>query len=386
MIDSRISKKDKKFLRIALNLARRNVGLTGKNPSVGCVITYGDIILGRGNTQFNGRPHAEVMAIKQASEHFLYKKNKRKIKDINVYITLEPCAHETTSPSCAKEIIKFGANRVIYLKTDPDNRTNGKGKYLIEEAGIECFEAKIYETENADVLKGYLKQKKTGLPYVTLKIGSSLNGKIATKSGESKWITNSLCRKRVQLLRSENDGILIGKNSIIMDNPRLNLRDAFEIIKNKPVFILDTNFKLPSIGGLTLFDKLQRDRIHIITSKKPKNMSVKSSRFLKGVNIENIKSELGVLNIKEVLKIVSKMGVNRLMVEGGASVWTSFLKTGCFDEIVMFTGSKIINDSALSCFNDFLPPDTRLGDFPNLTLTSLQNWEDDIEARWEVRS
>ena len=386
MIDSRISKKDKKFLRIALNLARRNVGLTGKNPSVGCIITYGDIILGRGNTQFNGRPHAEVMAIKQASEHFLYKKNKRKIKDINVYITLEPCAHETTSPSCAKEIIKFGANRVIYLKTDPDNRTNGKGKYLMEEAGIECFEAKIYEPENADVLKGYLKQKKTGLPYITLKIGSSLNGKIATKSGESKWITNSLCRKRVQLLRSENDGILIGKNSVIIDNPRLNLRDEFEVIGNKPVFILDTNFKLSSIEDLTLFDKLERERIYIITSKKPKNMSIKSSRFLEGVTIENIKSELGFLNIKKVLKIVSKMGVNRLMVEGGASVWTSFLKTGYFDEIVMFTGSKIINDSALSCFNDFLPPDTRLGDFPNLTLTSLQNWKDDIEARWEVRS
>ncbi len=386
MIDSRISEKDKKFLRIALNLARRNVGLTGKNPSVGCIITYGDIILGRGNTQFNGRPHAEVMAIKQASEHFLYKKNKKKIKDINVYITLEPCAHETTSPSCAKEIIKFGANRVIYLKTDPDNRTNGKGKYLMEEAGIECFEAKIYAPENADVLKGYLKQTKTGLPYVTLKIGSSLNGKIATKSGESKWITNSLCRKRVQLLRSENDGILIGKNSVIIDNPRLNLRDEFEVIGNKPVFILDTNFKLSSIEGLTLFDKLERERIYIITSKKPKNMSIKSSCFLKGVNIKNVKSELGFLNIKEVLKIVSKMGVNRLMVEGGASVWTSFLKTGYFDEIVMFTGSKIINDSALSCFNDFLPPDTRLGDFPNLTLTSLQNWKDDIEARWEIRS
>ena len=386
MIDSRISKKDKKFLRIALNLARRNVGLTGKNPSVGCIITYGDIILGRGNTQFNGRPHAEVMAIKQASEHFLYKKNKRKIRDINVYITLEPCAHETTSPSCAKEIINFGANRVIYLKTDPDNRTNGKGKYLMEEAGIECFEAKIYGAENADILKGYLKQKKSGLPYVTLKIGSSLNGKIATKSGESKWITNSLCRKRVQLLRSENDGILIGKNSIIIDNPRLNLRDAFEIIENKPVFILDTDFNLPSIRTLTLFDKLKKEEIYILTSKKPKNMSIKSSHFLKGVNIKNIKSELGFLNIKEVLKIVSKMGVNRLLVEGGASVWTSFLKTGHFDEIVTFTGNKIINDSALSCFGDFLPTDTLLGDFPNLTLTSLQSWKDDIEARWEVRS
>ena len=159
MIGSHVSKKDKKFLKIAMNLARRNVGLTGKNPSVGCVITYGEIILGRGNTQTNGRPHAEVMAIRQASEHYLYKKND-KSKDINVYITLEPCAHETTSPSCAKEIIKFGAIRVVYLKTDPDSRTNGKGKFLMEQAGIKCLEAKIYENENSDILKGYLKQKK----------------------------------------------------------------------------------------------------------------------------------------------------------------------------------------------------------------------------------
>jgi riboflavin biosynthesis pyrimidine reductase len=115
-------------------------------------------------------------------------------------------------------------------------------------------------------------------------------------------------------------------------------------------------------------------------------MSTKSSNFLKGVNIKTAKSELGFISIKEVLKIVSKMGVNRLLVEGGARVWTSFLKTGFFDEIVMFTGNKIINDSALSCFNDFLPHDTQLGDFPNLTLTSLQNWKDDIEARWEVSS
>ena len=119
------------------------------------------------------------MAIKQASEHPFLKKQKN--KDINVYITLEPCAHETTSPSCAKEIIKFGANRVIYLATDPDIRTNGKGKSMMEKAGIECIETRVYERENSEILKGYLKQKKTGLPYITLKIGASINGKIATK-------------------------------------------------------------------------------------------------------------------------------------------------------------------------------------------------------------
>ena len=380
-----VSAEDKKFLKLALNLARRNVGLTGKNPSVGCVITFKDIILGRGNTQPGGRPHAEIMAIKQASEHHLFKR-KEKINDINVYITLEPCAHETTSPSCAKEIVKFGANRVIYLATDPDIRTNGKGKLLMEEAGIKCIESSIYRNENSEILKGYLKQKKTGLPYITLKIGASINGKIATKNGESKWVTNSLCRKRVQLLRSENDGILIGKNSIIIDNPRLNLRDQFDKIENKPIFILDTNFELSESENLSLFDKLGKEKVNIITNRETMKVASKVSDYFRGVNIEKTVKEQGFLNIEEILKIVSRMGVNRLLVEGGARVWTSFIKTGFFDEIVMFTGNSIINDSSISCFNDFLPLDTRLGDFPNLTLISLLKWKDNIEARWITNS
>ena len=380
-----VSAEDKKFLKLALNLARRNVGLTGKNPSVGCVITFRDIILGRGNTQPGGRPHAEIMAIKQASEHYLFKKN-RKINDINVYITLEPCAHETTSPSCAKEIVKFGANRVIYLATDPDIRTNGKGKLLMEEAGITCIKSSIYENENSEILKGYLKQKKTGFPYITLKIGASMNGKIATKNGESKWVTNSLCRKRVQLLRSENDGILIGKNSIIIDNPRLNLREQFDKIENKPIFILDTNFELSASENLLLFDKLGRDKVNILTNREPIDVDSKVSEFFEGVNIEKTAKEQGYLNIEDTLKIISRMGVNRLLVEGGARVWTSFIKTGFFDEIVIFTGNSIINDSSISCFNDFLPLDTKLRDFPNLTLISLLKWKDNIEARWIANS
>ena len=377
----RFSSQDKNYMKLAINLARSRKGLTGDNPSVGCVITFRDIILGRGNTQPGGRPHAEIMAIKQASEHHLFKK-KGKINDINVYITLEPCAHETTSPSCAKEIVKFGANRVIYLATDPDIRNNGKGKLLMEKAGIKCIQSNVYKNENSEILRGYLKQKKTGLPYITLKIGASMNGKIATKNGESKWVTNSLCRKRVQLLRSENDGILIGKNSIIIDNPRLNLRDQFDKIENKPIFILDTNFELSDSENLLLFDKLGREKVNIITNREPKDVASKVSDFFKGVNFEKSVKEHGLLNIEEILKIISRMGVNRLLVEGGARVWTSFIKTGFFDEIVMFTGNSIINDSSISCFNDFLPLDTRLRDFPNLTLISLLKWEDNIEARW----
>ena len=112
----------------------------------------------------------------------------------------------------------------------------------------------------------------------------------------------------------------------------------------------------------------------------------KVSDYFRGVNIEQTVKEQGFLNIEETLKIVSRMGVNRLLVEGGARVWTSFIKTGFFDEIVMFTGNSIINDSSISCFNDFLPLDTRLGDFPNLTLVSLLKWKDNIEARWKTNS
>ena len=381
MIESNVSREDKKFLKLALNLARRNVGLTGKNPSVGCVITCGDIIVGRGNTQLGGRPHAEVMAIKQASAHYLFKKT-RKPKDINVYVTLEPCAHETSTPSCAKEIINFGANRVIYLATDPDDRTNGKGKFLMEEAGINCIKSRFYENENLDILNGYLKQKKTGLPYVTLKIGASLNGKIATSNGESKWITNELCRKRVQLLRSEHDGILIGKNSIIFDNPRLNLRDQFDAIENKLIFILDTNFELSKLENIALFDKVEKEKVYILTNRKFEESTKKENKRFRGVSIERVNTAQEMLNIKEILKVISRMGVNRLLVEGGARVWTSFLKEDLFDEIVMFTGNKIINNSGTSCFDDFLPDDTQLRDFPNLTLKSLHKWQDNFEVKW----
>mgnify|MGYP001276416548 FL=1 len=126
--------------------------------------------------------------------------------------------------------------------------------------------------------------------------------------------------------------------------------------------------------------------MHIITSKELKDKPINESDFFTRVSVKNAKIVKESLNLQEILKIVSKVGVNRLLVEGGAKVWTSFLKTGFFDEIVMFTGNKIINDSATSCFNDFLPLDARLGDFPNLTLTSLLRWKDNIEAKWMANS
>ena len=158
------------------------------------------------------------------------------------------------------------------------------------------------------------------------------------------------------------------------------------MIQNKPIFILDTNFQLSGFKSLSLFEKMGKDKVHIITGKKLKDKAINESDFFTRVSIEKAKMARESLNLREILKIVSRVGVNRLLVEGGAKVWTSFLKTGFFDEIIMFTGNKIMNDTAISCFNDFLPIDTRLGDFPNLTLTSLLKWKDNIEAKWIANS
>ena len=138
--------------------------------------------------------------------------------------------------------------------------------------------------------------------------------------------------------------------------------------------------------SLSIFDNIGKKKVHIITSKDLKDKVTIDHKFFRGVSIEKVSREQRFLNMQEILKIVSRMGVNRLLVEGGARVWTSFLQIGLFDEVVIFTGNKIMNDSATSCFNDFLPLDARLGDFPNLTLTSLLRWKDNIEAKWIANS
>ena len=159
MTSSEINKFDERLLKIALNLARRGIGLTGPNPSVGCVITYGQTIIGRGCTSIQGRPHAEMIAIEQAKRHYLYQTSVKK-KKITVYTTLEPCAHDDTSPSCAKELVRFGADRVVFILKDPDERTQGKGVNILKGAGIDCINAKAFKEEMLDIVSGYLKRKK----------------------------------------------------------------------------------------------------------------------------------------------------------------------------------------------------------------------------------
>ena len=381
MTSSEINNFDTRLLKIALNLARRGIGLTGPNPSVGCVITYGQTIIGRGCTSINGRPHAEIVAMGQAKRHYLYQTSEKKEK-INVYTTLEPCAHDDTTPSCAKELIKFGATRVVFLLKDPDKRTQGKGVNILKSAGIDCINAKIFKEEILDIVGGYLKRKKENKPFVSLKIASSINGKIGTIKGESKWISGDLSRKKVQFIRSNHDAILVGKKTVLRDNPRLNLREEYQNIPQKLVFILDANLSIPYSKELKIIKFNEKEKIHVFTKKNCDKAKIKQIRKLGLIPIQ-VGKKKGKLDISEILLQIGSLGINKLLVEGGSSIWTSFIKEAFFDEIIIFWGNNILNGTAMPAFNDFLPVNTRIKHFPRLKLKYIKNWGDDIEAVWK---
>ena len=381
MTSSEINKFDARLLKIALNIARRGVGLTGANPSVGCVITYGQTIIGRGCTSAYGRPHAEIVAIEQAKRHYLYQNSIKKEK-INVYTTLEPCAHEDTSPSCAKELIRFGADRVIFPLQDPDERTRGEGANILKSAGIECIIAEIFKDEISEIMSGYLKRKRENKPFVSLKIAASINGKIGTKKGESKWISCDLSRKKVQLIRSNHDAILVGKETVLHDNPKLNLRDEYQNIPQKFIFILDSNLSIPYSKELKVIRFNDTEKIYIFTKMNCNKKKLEQVRRL-GLNPIQVRKKKGRLDISEILLKIGNLQINKLLVEGGSSIWTTFIKDNFFDEIIIFWGNNILNGTGMPAFKDFLPTNSLIKHFPRLKLKYINTWGDDIEAVWK---
>lgn len=283
----------------ALRLAKRNEGLTGGNPAVGCVIADADgIIYATGVTAFCGRPHAEVIAMKQFEQ---IKPNST--TDLAMYITLEPCSHYGKTPPCAEQIIKFSKQfplkRIIIGSGDRDTRVNGAGIKTLQTAGLEV----IFDTTDLaiqDFYKPYNFARRNLQPFVTIKIGASVDGKISTNGGESKWITSDGMRRYTNFLRSKVDGILIGGGTFRKDHPQLTCR----------------------IAGLEEFSPKQ---------------------FILSASAESADFTVVHGNLKGVLQeIYQKHEVNHLLVEGGTQVITSFLKENLVQRIIAVTGSALL--------------------------------------------
>lgn len=316
------------YMKRALSLARKGAGKTSPNPLVGAVIVSGEEIIGEGFHRKYGHPHAEVEAIRNASTP---------VKGSTLYCTLEPCSYTSTdknNPPCTERIISEGIKRVVIASTDPNPRVNGNGVKTLKKAGIEVVTG-IMEEESRELNAAYNKWMSTGKPYVHLKIAQSLDGRIATGSGNSKWITDDAARTEVHRMRSLHDGVVVGSGTVLADDPSLLVRNAEG---RQPVrIVLDGRFRIGK--NFQVVKDLQKTII--FTGKKANRSTL---LYLKSDNVEILQvEETGRgLDLEQVLVELGKRKFTSILVEGGGAVFTSFIKSKLWDKISVFIAPVLI--------------------------------------------
>ncbi|XJZ28827.1 bifunctional diaminohydroxyphosphoribosylaminopyrimidine deaminase/5-amino-6-(5-phosphoribosylamino)uracil reductase RibD [Bacillota bacterium Lsc_1132] len=316
---------DADYMSLAINLARATTGQTSPNPVVGAVVVKNHQIVGMGAHLKAGEPHAEVHAIQMAGE---------KANGATLYVTLEPCSHFGKTPPCSNLVISAGIKKVFVATTDPNPQVAGTGIKRMRHAGIEV-EIGLLEKEARELNKVFFYHIQTGLPYVTLKSAASLDGKTATVTGESKWITGEAARADVHQLRHEHDAILVGVNTVLKDDPSLTTRLA-DGGKNPIRVVLDTNLRMP------LNAKVIQDRqapTWIVTGT---DVSKERQQLFEHAGIKLIKMPQQQILVKELLPVLGELGITSLFVEGGAEVNGSFLQDGAFQQLIVYIGAKLI--------------------------------------------
>lgn len=313
------------YMKLAISLAKNTLGQTSPNPVVGAVVVKNGEIVGMGAHLKAGEAHAEVHALQMSGE---------KAKDATIYVTLEPCSHYGRTPPCADLIIKSGIKRVVIATTDPNPKVAGKGIEKLKAAGLEV-EVGLLKEEADELNEIFFHFIKTKTPYVTLKSAMSLDGKIATATGESKWITSEAARIDVHKYRHQHDAILVGVNTIIKDNPSLTTRLP-NGGKNPIRIILDHSLRTPPTAKIVTDKEAET---WIITSC---NVDDNKRRAFMKENIKLIKLPSEKIEITPLLQILGENGITSLFVEGGATVNGSFLKEKCVQQIITYIAPKVI--------------------------------------------
>ncbi len=312
------------FMKIALSLAERRKGLTHPNPTVGCVIVKDGKVVGRGYHERAGKPHAEVVALQEAGE---------KARGSTVYVTLEPCSHYGKTPPCSDALIKAGVKEVFVALQDPNPLVSGKGINRLKEAGIKVYVGLCEEEArrlNEDFFL-YIREKR---PYITLKMAQSIDGRFATLTGDSKWITSEESRRLAHKLRAEASAILVGVGTVISDDPQLTVRHV-KTDKQPLKVILDPNLDTPLSSKV-----FKEGRTIIFTSRR----EVEEIKKLNDVEVINLELVNGAFDLQEVVRKLYEREVMHLMVEGGGYTITSFLRAGLFDRVCVFQAPKFIGE------------------------------------------
>jgi diaminohydroxyphosphoribosylaminopyrimidine deaminase/5-amino-6-(5-phosphoribosylamino)uracil reductase len=316
-------------MKRALRLAKKGAGHVSPNPLVGAVIVKNGRIIGEGYHQKYGEAHAEINAIHSS---------KQSVKNATLYCTLEPCCHtDKQTPPCVNRIITEGIKRVVVASTDPNPKVSGKGFELLKKVGIEVMHGLLAE-ENEELNKFYFNSVLQKLPYVTLKIAQSLDGYISHKKNKQIWLTGDKTKQVVHHWRSTHDAVLIGLNTLRVDNPQLTVRYG---LKRSPVRIVlceSTNVN----PHLLIFKQEPKENTWIITTKE--NQRKLSKKLAKtGCQVVGLKAKSNnQLKIQTVLKYLAKMKITSVLVEGGQQIFSQFIDTRLWNELNVIIAPKIL--------------------------------------------
>lgn len=363
------SPQDVAFMQLALDLAKQGEFTTTPNPSVGCVLVKDGKVVGKGFHAKAGEPHAEVMALREAGEN---------ARGATAYVTLEPCSHFGRTPPCAKGLVEAGVSKVIAAMCDPNPQVAGKGLQLLSDAGIESAVGLL--EENAEQLnKGFLKRMRTGKPFVQLKLAMSIDGKTAMASGESKWITGAQARADVQQYRAKASAILSTSQTVLADDPSLNVRweelppdvkaDYPQEKLRQPVrVILDSSHKV-------------RSDFKVFSTESPVWLvgedDYSLTDFPTFTDYLKLDRNQGETRLQALMSALGKRQINTLWVEAGATLAGALIAENLVDELIIYMAPKLLGDQARDLCH--LPNLTQLADAPLWQLQSCEPIGDDLK-------
>ena len=336
IMDTDFTYKDLYFMNRALNLASRAKGKTSPNPMVGAVIVKRGKIIAEDYHKKAGEPHAEALALIEAG---------KKSKDSTLYVTLEPCCHtDKRTPPCTRAIISSGVKKVVIAMQDPNPKVSGKGVAELEKNGIEVISG-ILEEKARRLNEAYIKFITTKMPFVTLKVAMTLDGKIATPEGESKWITSEKARKIVHHMRGSVDAILTAIGTIKADNPeltvRLGSRAKGQVVRNPKRIVIDPNLETPI--DYKVFN-VPPETI-VVTRSQKSEVIIEKLKTLTDKGVKFIEYDGDRVDLKWLMKRLGEMEITSIMIEGGSSLNAYALQDGIVDKVIFFIAPKIIGGS-----------------------------------------
>lgn len=322
--------RDEYYMRLALELAEKGKGSVSPNPMVGAIIVKNDRVIGEGYHEKYGQAHAEVNAFNSATED---------VEDAILYVSLEPCSHQGNTPPCVDLIIKKKIKKVVVGALDPNPLVSGRGIKKMMAAGIEVV-TDILSEECQQLNEVFMKFITERIPFVVLKVAMSLDGKIATSSGESKWISGEQSRENVHKERSYLSGIMVGINTVLRDNPRLTARVPGG--KNPIRIVLDSQLRIPL--DMNILQQQDEAPTIIITTKMASSEKLNALNK-KGITTLIVSDRMGRVDLKEAIKRLGEMTIDSLLLEGGSELNYSSLEAGIVDRIQIYIAPKIIGGS-----------------------------------------